>query len=70
MTKNIRLGFGVKLLPFHYSHPIRAAEQAATLDLLSGGRADFGTGYGMTTAQMTRSIELFGREVLPAFNDP
>jgi alkanesulfonate monooxygenase SsuD/methylene tetrahydromethanopterin reductase-like flavin-dependent oxidoreductase (luciferase family) len=43
-TKNIRIGHGVVLLPFNYNHPIRVAERAATLDILSGGRLEFGTG--------------------------
>lgn len=43
-TKRIRLGFGVVLLPF--AHPIRVVERIATLDILSGGRIDFGTGKG------------------------
>jgi alkanesulfonate monooxygenase SsuD/methylene tetrahydromethanopterin reductase-like flavin-dependent oxidoreductase (luciferase family) len=48
VTENIRLGFGVKLLPFGFNHPIKAAESAATLDLMSSGRVDFGTGRGLT----------------------
>jgi alkanesulfonate monooxygenase SsuD/methylene tetrahydromethanopterin reductase-like flavin-dependent oxidoreductase (luciferase family) len=43
-TKNIRLGHGVRLLPRGYSHPARIAEAVATLDVLSGGRVEFGTG--------------------------
>jgi len=43
-TKTIRIGHGVRLLPFPYNHPIRSAEQAATLDLLCNGRLEFGTG--------------------------
>src|SRR5258708_12473831 len=38
-TKRIRLAPAVTVLPLH--HPIRVAEQWATLDLLSGGRVDF-----------------------------
>ena len=41
-TKNIRLGLGVVILPYH--HPIRVAERVAMLDHLSEGRVDFGTG--------------------------
>ena len=41
-TEQIRLGFGVVILPYH--HPIRVAERVAMLDHLSGGRVDFGTG--------------------------
>ena len=43
-TKKIRLSPAVTVLPLH--HPIRVAEQWATLDLLSGGRVDFATGRG------------------------
>jgi alkanesulfonate monooxygenase SsuD/methylene tetrahydromethanopterin reductase-like flavin-dependent oxidoreductase (luciferase family) len=47
-TKNIRIGYGVKLLPFNFNHPIRAAEAGATLDLMSAGRLEFGTGRGLS----------------------
>jgi len=43
-TTRIRLAPAVTVLPLH--HPIRAAEQWATLDLLSGGRVDFAAGRG------------------------
>jgi alkanesulfonate monooxygenase SsuD/methylene tetrahydromethanopterin reductase-like flavin-dependent oxidoreductase (luciferase family) len=43
-TKRIRLAPAVTVLPLH--HPIRVAEQWATLDLLSDGRVDFATGRG------------------------
>ena len=43
-TRRIRLGHGVTLLPFRYNHPLRVAERIATLDVLSGGRVNFGTG--------------------------
>ena len=43
-TKRIRLAPAVTVLPLH--HPIRVAEQLATLDLLSGGRVDFAAGRG------------------------
>lgn len=44
VTERIRLGLGVVLLPF--AHPVRTAERVATLDILSGGRVEFGTGRG------------------------
>ncbi|MDA0241211.1 MAG: LLM class flavin-dependent oxidoreductase, partial [Proteobacteria bacterium] len=43
-TENIRLAPAVNVLPLH--HPIRVAEQWATLDLLSNGRVNFATGRG------------------------
>ncbi len=43
-TARIRLAPAVTVLPLH--HPIRVAEQWATLDLLSGGRVDFAAGRG------------------------
>ena len=44
VTSKIRLGTGVTVIPFH--NPIHLAEQAATVDLLSDGRLDFGAGRG------------------------
>ena len=43
-TKRIRVGHGVTLLPHRYNHPIRIAERIATLDILSGGRVNWGSG--------------------------
>jgi alkanesulfonate monooxygenase SsuD/methylene tetrahydromethanopterin reductase-like flavin-dependent oxidoreductase (luciferase family) len=43
-TTTLRLGTGVIVLPWH--NPVLMAEQAATLDLISGGRLDFGIGKG------------------------
>jgi alkanesulfonate monooxygenase SsuD/methylene tetrahydromethanopterin reductase-like flavin-dependent oxidoreductase (luciferase family) len=43
-TKHIRLAPAVTVLPLH--HPIRVAEQWATIDLLSNGRVDFAIGRG------------------------
>ena len=51
-TKNIRLGFGVLPLPLGYQHPARVAETAATLDLVSDGRVELGTGEGSTGAEL------------------
>ncbi|HVU00662.1 MAG TPA: LLM class flavin-dependent oxidoreductase [Polyangiaceae bacterium] len=43
-TKRVRIGHGVTLLPHRYNHPIRIAERIATLDVLSGGRVNWGSG--------------------------
>jgi alkanesulfonate monooxygenase SsuD/methylene tetrahydromethanopterin reductase-like flavin-dependent oxidoreductase (luciferase family) len=51
-TKNIRIGYGVRLLPQPYNHPIRTAESVAVLDLLSDGRVEFGTGRSSTRAEL------------------
>ena len=43
-TKQIRLGHGIVLMPPGYNHPARVAERIATLDLVSNGRVEWGTG--------------------------
>jgi alkanesulfonate monooxygenase SsuD/methylene tetrahydromethanopterin reductase-like flavin-dependent oxidoreductase (luciferase family) len=43
-TRTLRLGTATMVLPWH--NPVLLAEQAATIDLLSGGRLDFGVGSG------------------------
>ncbi len=43
-TQNIRLGHGITLMPPGYNHPARVAERIATLDLVSKGRVEWGTG--------------------------
>src|SRR5262245_30805556 len=43
-TKNLRIGTGVTLAAFY--HPLRLAEELALLDLLSGGRVNWGAGRG------------------------
>jgi alkanesulfonate monooxygenase SsuD/methylene tetrahydromethanopterin reductase-like flavin-dependent oxidoreductase (luciferase family) len=51
-TKNIRLGHGIVQLPPQYNHPARVAERIATLDLISGGRVEFGTGESSSQAEL------------------
>ena len=55
-TNRIRLRALVTLLPFAFNHPVRVAEQIATLDILSDGRADLGVGRGNNLLE----IEGFG----------
>src|SRR5205823_2260429 len=43
-TTTLRLGTAVIVLPWH--NPVLLAEEAATLDLISAGRFDFGIGKG------------------------
>ncbi|MBF2755280.1 MAG: LLM class flavin-dependent oxidoreductase [Gammaproteobacteria bacterium AqS3] len=51
-TRNIRLGHGIRLMPPGYNHPARVAEGIATLDLVSGGRVEFGTGESSSLAEL------------------
>ncbi len=51
-TKRMRIGYGVRLMPKPYNHPVRTAESVAVLDLLSDGRVDFGTGRSSTRAEL------------------
>lgn len=45
-TRRLRLGHGI--IPLPYNHPVRVAERLATLDVLSGGRVEFGFGRGFS----------------------
>ncbi len=58
-TSRIRLGHGIVLMPPGYNHPARVAERIATLDLVSDGRVDWGTG------ESSSRIELEGFGVDP-----
>ena len=51
-TENLRIGYGVRLLPQPYNHPVRSAESAAVLDLVSDGRVEFGTGRSATRPEL------------------
>ena len=55
LTKRIRLGFGVVILPYH--HPVRVAERVAMVDQLSHGRVDFGTGRSAPNEQTGMGID-------------
>ena len=56
-TKQIRLGHGIVLMPPGYNHPARVAERLATLDLVSNGRVEWGTG------ESSAKLELDGYRV-------
>ena len=51
-TSRIRLGHGIIPLPVPYNHPARVAERVSTLDLVSNGRVEFGTGESSTVAEL------------------
>src|SRR5256712_2032603 len=51
-TSRIRLGHGIVQVPPAVNHPARVAERVATLDLVSGGRVEFGTGEGSSQAEL------------------
>src|SRR6266498_1173516 len=51
-TSNIRLGHGIVQIPPGFNHPARVAERIATLDLVSGGRVEFGTGESSSQAEL------------------
>jgi alkanesulfonate monooxygenase SsuD/methylene tetrahydromethanopterin reductase-like flavin-dependent oxidoreductase (luciferase family) len=53
-TTRLRVGFSVLLVPLH--HPLRLAEEIATLDVLSGGRVDL----GVSRANTARYAVAFG----------
>jgi len=53
-TSRIRLGHGIVQLPVGFNQPARVAERIATLDLVSDGRVEFGTG------ESTSEMELLG----------
>jgi alkanesulfonate monooxygenase SsuD/methylene tetrahydromethanopterin reductase-like flavin-dependent oxidoreductase (luciferase family) len=51
-TKRIRIGHGIAQMPPGINHPIRVAERVSTLDLLSGGRIEFGIGESSSEAEL------------------
>src|SRR5579875_208114 len=51
-TTRMRIGVMVNVLPFH--DPVRIAEEAAMLDLITGGRFDFGVGRGVVQGEFVR----------------
>ena len=51
-TKDIRLGHGIIQTAPGYNHPARTAERVATLDLVSNGRVEFGSGESSSEAEL------------------
>jgi alkanesulfonate monooxygenase SsuD/methylene tetrahydromethanopterin reductase-like flavin-dependent oxidoreductase (luciferase family) len=51
-TEHIRLGHGIVQTPPPFNHPARVAERVAMLDLVSNGRADFGSGESSSEAEL------------------
>src|SRR6476659_9584168 len=52
LTKNIRVGHGIRQVIPNYNHPARTAEGLGTLDIVSNGRLDFGIGEGATRLEL------------------
>jgi len=57
ITRRIRLGFGVALTPHNFTHPVRMAEKVATVDILSKGRVEWGTGRSTPMEQAAFHVE-------------
>ena len=57
ITENLRLGFGVTLAPFGFTHPARIAEKVATIDVLSRGRVEWGVGRSTPMEQMAFGVD-------------
>jgi alkanesulfonate monooxygenase SsuD/methylene tetrahydromethanopterin reductase-like flavin-dependent oxidoreductase (luciferase family) len=51
-TRKIRLGHGVMMVLPPFNHPVRCAERAAALDIVSKGRLEFGTGRSATWTEL------------------
>ena len=51
-TRQIRLGHGIVLMPSNFNHPARIAERIATLDLISDGRVEWGTGSSSSRSEL------------------
>jgi alkanesulfonate monooxygenase SsuD/methylene tetrahydromethanopterin reductase-like flavin-dependent oxidoreductase (luciferase family) len=57
VTEQIRLGFGVTLMPHAFTSPLRVAEKVATADILSGGRVEWGTGRSAGQEQAAFGVD-------------
>jgi len=52
-TSRIRVGHAAVCMPFGYNHPVRVAERAAMLDIISDGRLNLGAARGGTVQEMS-----------------
>ena len=76
-TAQMRLGIAVVLAPLH--HPLNVASRLATLDVISGGRVDFGIGrsgypyqmlpYGADLADVSEMVEEYLQIIPGAWTD-
>ncbi len=57
-TEQIGMGFGVTLTPFGFIHPARVAEKVATVDVLSKGRVQWGTGRSTPMEQTAFGVDM------------
>lgn len=62
-TTRVRLGTAILIAPLH--HPVEIAEQAALVDILSGGRLDLGLGAGYRVPE----FQLFGADLATRYRD-
>jgi alkanesulfonate monooxygenase SsuD/methylene tetrahydromethanopterin reductase-like flavin-dependent oxidoreductase (luciferase family) len=65
-TERLRIGTGVSLAPFY--HPLRLAEEVALLDVLSGGRVNWGAGRGFERSEF-KAFGIAGEESAARFHE-
>src|SRR5262249_29099470 len=65
-TQRLRIGTGVSLAPFY--NPLRLAEEVALLDVLSGGRVNWGAGRGFERSEF-RAFGINPEESAPRFHE-
>jgi alkanesulfonate monooxygenase SsuD/methylene tetrahydromethanopterin reductase-like flavin-dependent oxidoreductase (luciferase family) len=65
-TKRLRIGTGVSLAPFY--NPLRLAEEVALLDVLSGGRVNWGAGRGFERSEF-KAFGIPGQESASRFHE-
>ncbi len=65
-TKRLRIGTAVSLAPFY--NPLRLAEEVALLDVLSGGRVNWGAGRGFERSEFA-AFGIPGEESGPRFHE-